>query len=95
MDSSNFLIDKYLKCQSKVLIITLKDKSIVKGIIAGYFREDDSPDSSIIKWHIIPESDLNLNAMELIGAISGKIIRHKDIFSIKFEEDYSIFMPSN
>jgi hypothetical protein len=89
-DLSNFLCERYFLLKNKKITMTLKNSTVFRGVIVGFYRQDDSEDSPVIKWHLLDADEINLNPMELMGASSGRIIRHKDIVSIKFDEDNSV-----
>jgi hypothetical protein len=87
-DLSFELYQKYFSLTNIEIEITLKDSSILKGKILGYFYDNENSNPQISKWHIA-----NTNCflgIDAFGFLEGEIILHKNISSIYFYEDKSI-----
>lgn len=89
-DLSFELYKKYFSLTDNEIEITLKDNSILKGKIVGYYKNEEGGNKNlyISRWHIAnTNSFLGIDAF---GFLQGEIILHKNISSIYFYEDKSI-----
>lgn len=58
-DYSKEIYNKYYNSEGRILQIFLKDGSMLEGIFVGFFHGDsEARDPYVIKWHFVPESDL-------------------------------------
>ena len=89
-DYSREIFDKYYGIKGQVLLITLRDGTLLEGTLSGFFHGDKSIDEPyIIKWHFIDAKDLLKNDVQssIDGTEEiGTIIWQADIKSVKFRE---------
>ncbi len=87
-DLSIELYQKYFSLTNNEIEITLKDDSILKGKIIGYYKSADDKNPYIFKWHIA--NTTSFLGIDTFGFLEGEIILHKNIKTIYFYEDKSI-----
>jgi len=89
-DYSREIFEKYYSSdRKKILIITLKDDTILEGTFIGFFHGDEnSNEPYITKWHFLDKNDIN-NQSHLISIDGsedyGQIIKQEDIKSVTFK----------
>ncbi len=87
-DVSYTLYKKYFLLATNEVEIMLKNNTILKGKIVGYFKNENENDIPfIIKWHIAETT--SFLAIDVFGFLQGSIIKHSDISSVFFYEDGS------
>lgn len=95
-DFSKQLYDKYFGLSNRSMELVLKNGRHVKGFICGFFRGDpDSDDPYVIKWHVVKEADKNTFGTNILGLITGEIIRQDDILEVYFDADHSCMEFTN
>ena len=87
-DFSQDILEKYYN-QNRIVEITLKDNTILEGILSSFIHGDENEgEPFIIKWHFIDKDEIDkqdpLISVEGYEE-TGKIINQKDIKSIKFK----------
>ena len=89
-DYSKEIYHKYYNIKDRILIITLKDNTILEGVLVGFIHGDPD-DSFIIKWHFVDKKDLKAFHEGLDVSIEGnqdkgRIIEQKDIKNVHFKD---------
>lgn len=89
-DYSKEILEKYYNPQGKVLQITLKDKTILEGVLAGFFHGDPENEKEpfIIKWNFIPENKMSKYYLGIATDIKDEcsmIINQNDIENVRFK----------
>jgi hypothetical protein len=88
-DYSKEIYDKYFNPKGKPLKIILQDNTILEGRFVGFFHGDtESGEPFIIKWHFIPDEDLDKYHSGLLPEAKqgfGSIIKQEDIKSVTFK----------
>ena len=91
-DLSIRIYNDFFLNNSREVVIKLKDNTILKGILIGYFKdEDETEELHILKWHLVDKKDAMNLGLDSFGSIIGNIIKQKDIAEIKFNEDYNLW----
>ena len=68
--------------------IKLQNGRMLKGMVAGYFRENiEDENAEIIKWHVVDEQDYLSMGIDAFGFLIGEMIDVKDIIMITFKEN--------
>ena len=86
-DFSREIFDKYFET-GRILRITLKDKSILLGILMGVFHGDNKNDPYIVKWHFIHEGQIKEYERSIAMNETGPdmlIILQGDIEKVEFK----------
>ena len=87
-DHSKEIFEKYYNL-NRLVEITLKDDSVIVGILSSFIHGDESMgEPFIIKWHFIDKDEINKPdpLLSLEGyEETGRIINQEDIKSIKFK----------
>jgi small nuclear ribonucleoprotein (snRNP)-like protein len=91
-DLSNQIYNDFFLNNNREVIIKLKDNSILKGVLIGYYKdEEESEELYILKWHIVDKKDAMNLGLDSFGAVIGNIINQKDIVEIKLSDDKSLW----
>ena len=91
-DYSRKIYDKFFNSKDKILVITLKDNTVLEGILVGYYHGDtQGGDPFVIKWHFIDKKDMETYHKGLDVSLEsnqdvGRIIKQKDIKNVRFKE---------
>lgn len=87
-DHSKDIFEKYYNL-NRIVEITLKDDSVITGILSSFIRGDESMgEPFIIKWHFIDKNEIGKQdpLISLEGyEETGRIINQEDIKDIKFK----------
>lgn len=88
-DYSTEIYDKYYNIKNRIVVITLKDNSVLEGMLVGFIH-GDSDEPFIIKWHFIKKEELETFNQGLDVSIvgdhdTGRMINQKDIKSVRFK----------
>jgi len=73
--------EKYFNSSNRNVEITLRSERIVKGVICGFYRNDEE---HIIKWHIVDVQDGLVLGSDAFGYSTGEIIQLEDIQHVAF-----------
>jgi hypothetical protein len=88
-DYSQEIFSKYYNSKDQVLEITLKDNTVLEGILTSFFHGDeDEGEPYICKWHFIDKHDISKhnNFFSLDDRDEYvKTINQEDIKSVKFK----------
>jgi hypothetical protein len=89
-DYSKEIYDKYYNINNRILVITLKDNTVLEGILIGFIH-GDSDDPFIIKWHFVDKNELETFQQGLDLSIDGnpekgKMIEQNDIKNVSFKK---------
>lgn len=89
-DYSKEIYEKFFSSEGRILTIFLKDGSVAEGILVGFFRGDvEAGEPYIIKWHFIPEPDIEKYHSIALAEIKnefGRLIRQEEINRVQFKE---------
>jgi hypothetical protein len=87
-DSSREIFEKYYNL-NRIVEITLKDDSVIVGILSSFIHGDESVgEPFIIKWHFIDKDEFNKHdpILSMEGyEEAGRIINQDDIKSVKLK----------
>lgn len=87
-DYSKQIYDIYFGLENRMIKLVLKNGSIIKGIICGFFKGDtDLDEPYVIKWHIVKEQNYKRFGSNFLGCITGEIIKQEDIHEVYYYEN--------
>jgi len=88
-DFSKDIYEKYFNKKDRILQVTLKNGTSLKGIFVSFTHGDpDGKEPYITKWHFVPEEDIeNYRSFPHIdfGEEYGQIINQSDIENVTFK----------
>ena len=83
-DFSHEIFDKYFE-SGRVLKITMKNKSVLEGVLVGFFHGDGG-EPYIVQWDFVKEADFDGSIVTLqIPESKKRIIKQDDILKIDFK----------
>ncbi len=85
-DFSKEIFEKYYNSKEKILQITLKDGTILEGILVSFIHGEGGIDPLIIKWHFVDKADIEKHHLSIDGEEIGTLINQEDIKSVNFKE---------
>ncbi|MCW5907631.1 MAG: hypothetical protein KIS94_07220 [Chitinophagales bacterium] len=89
-DFSRILYDRYLTLDNRNIEITLKSGEKVKGVIAGFFRNEECEQPYITRWRVVTGSKQFTWNFDAFGTLQGTIVNNADIAQVKFLQDNSV-----
>ncbi len=90
-DFSKIFYEKYFNSKDRNVKITLGNGTIIKGIIAGFFKGDENfNEPYIIEWHIVEKESNKNPGYDAAGFMLGMTVKQRDIAQIEFLEDHSV-----
>ncbi len=89
-DFSKEIFDKYENASGSMAEILLKDGTLHKGFLVGYYHGDEEAgEPFILKWHFIDKSEIQLHDLSFSydpdNPELGIIINQDDIQSVNFK----------
>lgn len=86
-DFSKEIYESYFGIKREMLVLTLKNKTVLKGKLSGFFRgEEKFGEPYIIMWRFVTEDELNeLDFLPYPNQEIGFLIKQKDIEAIRFK----------
>ena len=93
IDTSYQLYKKYFSLKNRAIEISLVNNTKIKGVIAGFYHNENDNDLFIDSWYIITENVHHYNTISTF--VKGQNINHQDIKSILFYEDNTTLQLSS
>lgn len=90
-DHSRELFERYFALDKRLVNITLRNGSQVRGIIIAFSKGDEYLEEPFIThWHLVDEKDKMSLGTNMLGLQIGQLIAQEDIVTIQFYQDNSI-----
>jgi len=87
-DYSKQIYHTYFSLKNRTVKVVLKNGRNIQGIICGFFKGDpERQDPYIVKWHIVAEAEKNRFGTNILGYITGELIKQEDILEVQFGAD--------
>ena len=90
-DFSKEIYDKYYNVKDRIVEITLKDNTILEGILVSFFHGgNETGGPFIVRWHFIDKKDMEAYHKGFDVPLDGnqdlgRIIAQKDIRNVRFK----------
>jgi hypothetical protein len=89
-DFSRLLYDKYFGLSNRNIEVKLKDGTVFRCVIIGFYKKGEEDTPYITKWHIIGATDKNRLGINPLDLLNGNTIDQQEIAEVKFMEDGSV-----
>jgi len=90
-DFSKEIYDKYFNVKDRMVEVTLKDNTVLEGILVSFFHGGNEIGGPfIVRWHFIDKKDIEAYHKGLDVSLDGnqdmgRIIEQKDIKGVRFK----------
>jgi hypothetical protein len=88
-DYSREIYKKYLNSKDRILVITLRDNTILEGILVSFIHGNPEEGESFIKsWHFIDKNEIEVYRLDISldsNLDIGRMIEQKNIQQVSFK----------